>query len=670
VPFVTDRRGRRLRLVLAALAVLVLGSGAVAYVVTGDDAPPAARVAPSTGPSGRLAMSAVELNDMWTRYGDSPGFHWTGGDRTVSVDLPGDQVGWLFSDTFLGSVGADNTRPANQAMVHNSLVVQTRKQLTSTLHGGSPAVPLSLMCDDRVGLGCWVGDAVVDGDHLRVVVNHYAKTGPGVLDVQRTSTSLVSLALPHLTVAGTKPLPLTRGIAWGQSIVDDGGFSYVYGSERTDDFQFAHLARAPAGKLDGPWEFWDGTTWSPEEARSARLASGVGTSFSVDRIGDQWVLISMESHLPLNSSVVAYTATALTGPFTDPVELFRVPETDDQRPVIVYDATLHPHLAHPGKLLFSYNVNSLEQADLYTDARLYRPRFVEVPWPPAARDQATLPEPPTTLAARPDEDGRVQLSWAAAGQGAQYRVYQKDLTAGQLQWVRLPREVSEPSMLVDLLKNGHRYEYRVAAATGAGEGRHSAPVQATATVAPPDAPGDFVANAEGSGEIWLEWTAPRRAWRYVLEKRDLTAREGQFTRIDLPKAAATKRIVGGLVQGHEYEFRVRAVGGGGAGQWARARAIAWKGLPQPPGNVAATAGPGGTATVTWTAPPGTVTYKVYQRDVTAGQAEFTETRATVVGTNATATGLAPGHEYEFVVTATNRAGESGRSLPGRVTIPA
>ena len=137
MPFVTDQRGRRLRLVLACLAVLVLGSGAVAYVVTGDDPPPAASVAPSVGPSGRLAMSAAELNDLWTRYGDGPGFHWTGGDRTVSVDLPGDQTGWLFSDTFLGSVGADNTRPANQPMVHNSLVVQTRRQLTSTLHGGS-----------------------------------------------------------------------------------------------------------------------------------------------------------------------------------------------------------------------------------------------------------------------------------------------------------------------------------------------------------------------------------------------------------------------------------------------------------------------------------------------------------------------------------------------------
>lgn len=667
---VTDQRGRRLRLILGALAVLVLGSGIVAFVATGGSTPPGGRSAPSAGPSGRLAMSAAELNSMWARYGDSPGFHWTGGDRTVSVDLPGEQTGWLFSDTFLGAVGADGKLPATTPMVHNSLVVQTGRELTSTLHGGNATIPTSLMCDDTVGMGCWVGDAVVDGDNLRIVVNHYESTGPGVLDFRRTGTSLVTLALPHLTVSDTRPLPLVRGIAWGQSIVDEGGFTYVYGSEPTEDFQFAHLARVPVGGLAGPWQFWNGTGWVAEESASARLASGVGTSFSVDKVNDTYVLISMESHIPLNSSAVAYTADALTGPFTDPVELLRVPETDDRRPVIVYDATLHPHLAPEGTLLFSYNVNSLQRDDLYADPSLYRPRFVEVPWPPATVDQAALPEPPTTLAAQPDEDGRVELSWAAtAGSGLRYRVYQKDLTAGQIQWVRLPRRVEGTSTLLDLLKNGHRYEYRVTAEGPAGESRRSDAVAATATVAPPGPPGDLTATEEGSGEITLSWTAPRRAWRYVVEKRDVTAGDTRFTRLDHPRAAEPKHVVGGLVNAHVYEFRVRAVGGGGAGAWASVRATSWKGYPQPPGNVVGTPLPGGSVTLTWTASPGTVTYRVYQRDITAGQADFVEPRLTISGTTATATSLIAGHDYEFVVTATNHVGESGRSLPAKVTIP-
>ena len=82
----------------------------------------------------------------------------------------------------------------------------------------------------------------------------------------------------------------------------------------------------PAGGLLGAWQFWDGTGWSPDEARSARLASGVGTSFSVDRVQGRYVLVSMESHLTFNPAVVAYTADTPTGPFTDPVELFHAPE--------------------------------------------------------------------------------------------------------------------------------------------------------------------------------------------------------------------------------------------------------------------------------------------------------------------------------------------------------
>jgi hypothetical protein len=262
----------------------------------------------------------------------------------------------------------------------------------------------------------------------------------------------------------------------------------------------------------------------------------------------------------------------------------------------------------------------------------------------------------------------VQLSWAAAGGGdLKYRVYQKDLTAGQIQWVRLPREVTGGSTVLDQLKNGHRYEYRVTAEGPAGEGRSSDPVAATAVVAPPDPPGDLAAAEEGGGEITLTWTGPRRAWRFAIEKRDVTAGESAFTKIDHPRGSATTRTVTGLLNGHEYEFRVRAIGGGGAGGWSRVRATSWKGYPTPPATLAATARPGGTVALTWAPPTGRVTYRVYRRDVTAGQTTVAEVPATVTGATATVGGLVAGHEYEFVVTATNRVGESGRSFPARVT---
>jgi hypothetical protein len=188
-------------------------------------------------------------------------------------------------------------------------------------------------------------------------------------------------------------------------------------------------------------------------------------------------------------------------------------------------------------------------------------------------------------------------------------------------------------------------------------------------VQPPGPPIDLAAAAEGSGEVTLAWLAPRRSWWFVIERRDVTAGQGGFTRLDHPKAAASMLTAGGLTSGHEYEFRVRAMGGGGAGPWSTVRVLAWKGLPQPPANLAAAAQPGGVVKLSWTAPPGKVTYRVYQRDLTAGEQPFGERRVAFDGSTATASGLTPGHEYEFVVTATNNAGESGRSFPARATVP-
>jgi hypothetical protein len=450
--------------------------------------------------------------------------------------------------------------------------------------------------------------------------------------------------------------------------MDDGGYTYIYGSEQSADFNFLHLARVPAGGLAGTWQFWDGTGWSPEEERSARLASGVGVSFSVDRVQGRYVLVSMESHRWFNPTVVAYTAHAPTGPFAEPVDLYSVPEVDDRRPVVGYDATLHPVLARPGKLLFSYNVNSLNRADAYSDATIYRPRFVEVDWPPATRG-GPVPAP-EALAAQPDDEGRVRLSWTASpGVDLRYRVYQKDVTAGQIQWLRLPKPVAGTSTLVDLLKNGHRYEYKVTAEGPAGESPHSPLAAATATVLPPGPPIDFAAVAEANGEVTLAWLAPRRSWRFEVDSRDLTDGDTGFDRIDHPRAADSTLTATKLKHGHEYEFRVRAEGGGGFGPWSSVRVLAWKGLPQPPANLTATTQPGGSARLAWTAPPGVVTYRVYQRDLTAAEQQFTERKVPIVGTAAVADALVPGHQYEFVVTATNRAGESGRSLPARLVVP-
>ena len=260
--------GRRRRPALAGLCVLVV----VAALVQGLAGPAAAATTP---------MTASQVTTMWTAYGDAGG-HWTGGDSTVSVPLPDGRVAWLFSDTFLGTVNADHSRPHGVPFIHNCLVVQDGSQLVQTLTGGTSSVPTSLV-SDSTGDMYWLGDATVDGSVLHVLYGKYHATGTGPFDFTLTGTALATFALPGLTLSSVVTLPVGATIGWGSAILKDGSYTYIYGTEGVGNLKFAHLARATSGNLGGAWQYWTGSTWSAQESDSARLFSGVGSAYSVNK---------------------------------------------------------------------------------------------------------------------------------------------------------------------------------------------------------------------------------------------------------------------------------------------------------------------------------------------------------------------------------------------------
>lgn len=431
-------------------------------------------------------MSAASLNEAFRAYGDTGG-RWNGGDSTASVTLPDGRTVWLFSDTFIGPINADGSRPELQRMIHNSMVVQDGDALTQTLTGGTADEPMSLVGAasdaDPAAAGHFVADGTVEGSTLKVLYNRYNRTGAHPLDLKLTGTALATFDLPGLALQSLTPLPLADRIAWGSAIVEAGGSTYVYGAslvDRAGPVKSVYVAKVGGAGLSGAWQFWNGAGWSPRESEAARLMSGVTTAFGVQRVGDQYVLVTVEGNLDLNTEVVAYTADSPTGPFAGPIELFQAPEPKPNTEIIVYDARVHPDLARSGKLLVSYNVNSLNAAENQSDARLYRPRFVEVEWPRPTPDPATLPPAPTELTATADDKRNIALSWPGVPGATGYRVYRRDVAAGQSHLVRLPGTVTGASYTAANLDDGHLYEFSVAAVDADGTGPRSAPVSATA----------------------------------------------------------------------------------------------------------------------------------------------------------------------------------------------
>jgi fibronectin type 3 domain-containing protein len=481
-------------------------------------------------------MTAAALNTAFNAYGDAGG-HWTGGDGTTSVALPDGRVAWLFSDTFLGTVNADHSRPASTPLVNNSIVVQNGTTLGATLTGGTATEPTAVVLpSDGSGDFFWNGDGIVEGGVLKVLYNRYHKTGTGPLDFTRTGTALATFALPALTLTSVSDLSVGSDVAWN-GLLSDGSYTYIYGSSSAPGrMNFGHVARAAAGSLGGAWQYWSGTAWTSSPSAAARLISGVGTNYSVQKVGSQYVLVAEDTDLVFDPQIVAYTATAPTGPWTGPTILYTAPEPVAGSSKIVYDAKLHPSLASPGKLLMSYNVNSLTYADNLADAHLYRPRFVDISWPiPAATG---TPAAPTGLAVTA-QDTSATLTWSAVSGATSYRVWQQDVTAGQTHFIRQPAAVTATTSKVGLLIPGHQYKFKVTAANTNGEGAFSTTVtaipQSTTPVAtairqanePDTIAGTYVVRLKGAA------AAPERLPSYASQ---LVAQAGGTLRHVMPRA--------------------------------------------------------------------------------------------------------------------------------------
>lgn len=645
---------RRRIATVAALAVVLTVAGVI-------DRPAAAAVPPVT--------SATTLNALWNGYGDAGG-HWTGGDSTASVALPDGRVAWLFSDTFLGTVNADGTRPRSAPMVNNSLVVEDQGQLVSTRTGGTAAAPTSLVSEAGSSALYWVGDGLVDGSTLKVLYGKYNKTGDGPLDIARAGTVLATFNLPALTVASVQPLPLGSSVAWGSAVLNDGGFTYIYGSERVaSGLTFAHVARVPVGGLGGAWTFWDGSGWSATETSSARLFSGVGTGFGVSRVGTEIVLVTQDSNTIFSPIAVAYRAPAPAGPFTGPTELLQAPEPGIGQPLIIYDTRFHPEHSAAGHLMVSYNLNSLDPDGNYNDASIYRPRFVDVTWPPPQSDPAQLPAAPTAISATSNGDGAVQLAWTAPnGTGLTYHVFQRDATAGQSNFSRLPRAYTSPGALVSVPRGGDVYEFKVTAVNSVGEGPPSATKSLLVDVSPPAAPTGLATSADSLGQLTLTWTATPRATNYTIEQRDLTAGETESRPLSYPDSTATTVRLRYLQSGDTYSFTVTARNAGGESPPSSAVAATVSlAAPPAPTALAAAANADGTITLNWTS-TGDHWYWIYQRDVTAGDLDFTQLAYPIAdGTTFTAGLLVNDHTYQFKVVAIGDGGNSAMTPAASAT---
>ncbi len=258
---------------------------------------------------GGCAVPDQAYDDFFQRTG--PG--WTGGDGTYSVGLPDGRTAWSFGDSFLGTISPDGSRPAqlsDRAQLHAASRAASRPQRSPA---GSANQPQPLVSTGESNSWYWPGASAVEGGALVQFLSKTRADGVGPLGL-RLRRQLHGHLLAARTVAlqSIVPVPASDTIQWGTWVLDDGGYTYIYGIEDRGWDKYVHVARVPAGDVTGQWQYYTGSTWSTDPAGSARLMDGVSNQFSVVKMGSGYQLITQA---PLRSQISAYSATSPVGPF-------------------------------------------------------------------------------------------------------------------------------------------------------------------------------------------------------------------------------------------------------------------------------------------------------------------------------------------------------------------
>ncbi|RJQ73653.1 MAG: DUF4185 domain-containing protein, partial [Desulfobacteraceae bacterium] len=161
-------------------------------------------------------------------------------------------------------------------------------------------------------------------------------------------------------------------------------YTYIYGTADLRMPKQGHLARAPAGQVQKPWQYFTGAGWSAAPAEARPFLSGVSTQYAVIQAGSGYYLFTMDGRIPFSDEIVTYRADLPWGPWHGPVVIYKAPEATQS--VAAYNPFVHTQFSVDSQVLVSYNLNHItDPGAVYRDAAIYRPRFIRVDMAAVAR---------------------------------------------------------------------------------------------------------------------------------------------------------------------------------------------------------------------------------------------------------------------------------------------
>ena len=308
----------------------------------------------------------------------------TAGDGMYSIGLPDGRSIFLMGDSFTGDV-VDGVLVNGKHMYRNSYSVYDPSTGKSFAIVGendhSAAVPPNQPNETE---WYWPGHGFVDGNTLCIFQFLMYQGAEGAWGFRYRNTRLLQYSLPDIKLISDTPIPYVGpdNIHYGAAAMNDGEHLYIYAQiDITNDLNpktEVKVARAEPGHPGENWQYWNGTSWTPDSDSAVKLSGldgvAVSSQFNVFPLDGKYVLLTQKKNWN-SGEIYTYVSDNPQGPWSGKRLVYKIPSGALDPNWYSYNAMGHPQIQKDGMILVTYDVNT--GGDWWDDFHMesYRPRF-------------------------------------------------------------------------------------------------------------------------------------------------------------------------------------------------------------------------------------------------------------------------------------------------------
>lgn len=314
---------------------------------------------------------------------------WIGSDVVHSIEVSTTQSVWLFGDTLIGQI-QNGARQPGFAFINNSIAIQDRRIPAPgglTYHWGPGNTSFFPHQPGTPGNLYWPTNGVCINGELFL----FCYSVISGLNLANTTLIRVTNPLAHPDEWNWTAVDFginNAAMGFHTALFVDEPWLYMMGYDSSGDMVLARMSTSAllGGATMLAMQFWQqgpgGPAWGGSPSNLEPLFTPSMSESNIQFV-PEWGRYFVTTLSAISPTIHITTAESLTGPWSDPVCIYEVPEHElVSFDIWSYAARPHPELStFPGELFISYATNAVGTlAPLLTEEglQIYAPRMIRL----------------------------------------------------------------------------------------------------------------------------------------------------------------------------------------------------------------------------------------------------------------------------------------------------